>query len=100
LTHSVLAGEVEVPVTTGFGGIVIAETIVQPPMTLANVFATLATAATIYSNYLSGDISQPSTKNSVGLTVIGWINKEAYTSLILQSISVGNDLKWWSFPFK
>jgi hypothetical protein len=97
---AILAGEPEIPVSTGLVGIIAAEFYIQPPMKVANFYATLAMLATIRSNYLKGNVSQPSTYNSSALTIIGWINPEAYTSLILQSVSVGNDLSWWSFPFK
>ena len=36
--------------------------------------------------------------NSMTLTFIGWLNKEAYISLVFQTVAVGNDFKLWSLP--
>ena len=95
----------EVPVTTGFAGIAIAELYVQPVLRIGNTMATLSTMATIVADTKSGDtrlgegVLAPSTVNSILLTEAGWLIPEAYTSLALQSLAVSNDLGWTSLPY-
>jgi RHS repeat-associated protein len=102
---AVLAGAPEVPVATGLAGMGIAELYAQPVLFLGNLFASASTGATFISETKSGDtiisegiISTP-VKNSLALTTIGWLNKEAYISGLLQTTAILNDLEVISFPF-
>jgi RHS repeat-associated protein len=100
------AGGPEVPVVTGAAGAGIAELYVQPALNTANILATMSTASTLISDIKKGDtiISQaiisPTVSNSISLTALGWLNKEAYISLTFQTLAVTNDLSWTSLPYR
>jgi RHS repeat-associated protein len=95
----------EVPVTTGIGGMLLAELPAQTPLKISNYLATGSTVATFISDTKNGttiieeSMFSSSTLNSISTTVLGWVDPEALTSLVIQSISVSNDFGWISLPF-
>jgi hypothetical protein len=101
-----VVGGPAVPTVTGFAGMVVAEFYVQPILTVGNVFASLSTAATVIADTKAGNtriedgVFSSNVRNSFTLTAAGWVNKEAYTSLTIQSLALSNDFGWTSLPFQ
>jgi len=101
----VAAGLPEVPLATGLAGMAIAELYIQPVLFTGNTLASLSMGATIISDTKAGNTRIEESKysisvlNSMALTDIGWMSNESYLSLIIQSISVANDMGWTSLPF-
>jgi hypothetical protein len=98
-------GVPEIAPVTGLAGMGIAELYVQPTLQLANGIATISTLFTAAADIRSGETNLSAgvvgrnTLNSVTTTTYGYEVPEAYSSLILQSVAVSNDLGWISFPF-
>jgi hypothetical protein len=101
----IAAGLPEVPLATGLAGMAIAELYIQPVLFTGNVLASLGMGATLISDTKAGNTRIEDSKysisvlNSMALTDIGWMSNEAYLSLIIQSVSVANDMGWTSLPF-
>ena len=100
-----VGGAPEVPLATGAAGAAIAELAVQRVLGIGNLAATASTAATLISETKAGNtrveegLLSVKLANSATLTTIGWINKEAYISLVWQSLAVANDFGWTSLPW-
>jgi hypothetical protein len=98
-------GGPEIPAVTGLAGIGLAELYVQPTLQLANGVALVSTLLTAAADIRSGEtdlktgVVGKNTLNSVTTTTYGFKVPEAYSSLVLQSIAISNDLGWTSFPF-
>jgi hypothetical protein len=95
-----------VPAVTGGAAFLVADFfLVQPILTVGNVGASVATVMTFVSETKSGatviETGQISarTRNSVTLTLAGWVAPEAITSTLIQVASFANDLGW-TFPFR
>ena len=95
-----------VPAVTGGAAFLVADFfLVQPILTVGNYGASAATVMTFVSETKSGatiiekgQIST-ATKNSVALTIAGFLAPEAISSTLIQGACFANDLGWTSFPF-
>lgn len=98
-------GGPEVPVVTGAAGAGIAELAVQTPLAWANAAATISTIFTLMADTKEGSTRIESltvsnrVANSTALSTVGWINKEAFISLVWQTAAVSNDFGWTSLPW-
>lgn len=101
-----VVGGPAVPTVTGLAGMVVAEFYVQPILTFGNIFASASTISTVIADTKAGNtrikdgVFSSSVSNSFTLTATGWANKEAYLSLIIQSVALTNDFGWTSLPFQ
>jgi hypothetical protein len=95
----------EVPLATGMAGVEIAELSVQSSLRAANNLALLGTLLTFVADTKAGNtrmeqgVIGSDVVNSFTLTMAGYAIPEAYTSAILQSVAVRNDLTSISFPW-
>lgn len=95
-----------VPTVTGLAGVVVAEFYVQPILFVGNVFASLSTVATVIADTKAGNtriedgVFSSNVANSFTLTATGWVNKEAYLSLVIQTAALTNDFGWTTLPFQ
>ena len=94
------------PTVTGLTGMVVAEFYAQPILTFGNILATGSTVSTVIADTKAGNtriedgVFSSTVRNSATLTGIGWVNKEAFLSLAIQSVAVSNDFGWTALPFR